>query len=114
MGMLFMMLAITRAFHAFRVRSLLPDAVKLGAATAVITAVGVIALRVPIPTFAVGRSVAAVQLLMVSGGCLLAMWPALRLTKAVSGAEGRAILTAILGRRARFITERARLVETGQ
>ena len=114
MGMLFMMLAITRAFHAFRVRSLLPDAVKLGAATAVITAVGVIALRVPIPTFGVGRSVAAVQLLMVSGGCLLAMWPALRLTKAVSGAEGRAILTAILGRRARFITERARLVETEQ
>ncbi len=98
-GMVFMLYAITKTFHAFHPRALLPDALKLTMATAVVLAAGAVATQIPLPAMSSARWLAVLDLGKVSLACLLAAWPALVLTKSVTGAEGRALLGIVLPRR---------------
>lgn len=98
LGMLFMLFALTKAFEAFRVRSLLADALRLTAAITVVLSAAGAALLLPIPEVSSPRLAAILQLAKVSLACLVAAWPALWLTRSVTGEEGRALLGAFLPR----------------
>jgi hypothetical protein len=97
-GLLFMGFAITETFHAFVAKSLLPDALKLFIATAMLVTVGLAAYELPLPSTSNLRLQAVLGLAKISFACLLAAWPVLWLTKSVNGDEGRALLGAILPR----------------
>jgi O-antigen/teichoic acid export membrane protein len=98
-GMAFMIFAIARTFHAFRPQSLLPDALKLTAATVGVLAVGAIATRIPLPIISGDRLQALLELGKVFLVCILAVWPALWLTKSITGREGTAIMNILRPRR---------------
>jgi O-antigen/teichoic acid export membrane protein len=100
-GMVFMLYAITKTFRAFHPRSLLPDALRLTVASAVVLMAGAIAMRLPLPVTPNPRWHAILELGKVSLGCLLAVWPALRLTKSITGAEGKALISILIPRRLR-------------
>jgi O-antigen/teichoic acid export membrane protein len=96
LGMLFMVFALTRTFHLFRAKSLLPDAVRLTMAAALILGVGAVASYIPLPGNPGGRLSATLRLVEVSLACLLVAWPSLLRTGAVTRAEGRALFGAFL------------------
>jgi O-antigen/teichoic acid export membrane protein len=100
-GMVFMWYAIARTFHAFDVKALLPDSLKLLVATAAILAAGATGLYLPIHAISSNaRIVALFQLAAISMACLLAAVPALLLTRSVTAAEGKTLLGVFLpGRR---------------
>jgi hypothetical protein len=100
-GMLFMVYAISRTFEGFQAKLLLPDAVRVGLGSIAILAAGAIAAHLPIPHIANPRMVATVKLGMISLGCLVAAWPALSLTNAVSSGERKALLGVLLPQRFR-------------
>jgi hypothetical protein len=100
-GMIFMLYAITKTFHAFHPRSLLSDAAKLTLASAAVLVAGAIATRVPLPAIAGVRWMAVLDLGKVLLACLAATWPALVLTKSVTGAESKALISIVLPRRVR-------------
>lgn len=97
-GMVFMMYAVTKTFHSFHPNSLLPDALRLTMASGAILLAGLIASRIPLPAMANGRWLAVLDLAKVSLACLVAAWPALVLTKSVTGAEGRTLIGIVLPR----------------
>jgi len=99
-GVLFMLFALTRTFHSFKVKTLLPDAVRLTAATALILTAGVVAARIPIALASNARLIAALRLGEASLACLVMAWPALLLTKSVTGLEWKAFLGVFLPRHA--------------
>jgi O-antigen/teichoic acid export membrane protein len=101
-GMLFMLFALTQTFQQFRAESLLPDAARLTAAAAIVLGVGVIASHLPIGLDFGGRMFATVKLVGISSLCLLATWPSLLWTGAVTPVEGRALVDAFLPNRARL------------
>jgi O-antigen/teichoic acid export membrane protein len=99
-GVVFMFFAISATFRSFTVRVLLPDTLKLIVGTAAIISAGLIASLFPIPWTGSQRMIATLKLGEISLACLLAAWPALTLTKAVSAAEGRTIWDVfLLGRK---------------
>ncbi len=98
-GMVFMLYAVTKTFHAFELKALLPDALRLTVATGVVLVAGSIAARIPLPAIASMRWRAVLELGKVSLACLLAAWPALMLTKSVTGAEGKALISIVRPRR---------------
>jgi O-antigen/teichoic acid export membrane protein len=97
-GMVFMLYAITKTFHAFHPRLLLPDALRLTVASGAVLLAGAIATQIPLPAIANARWLAVLELGKVSLACLLATWPALALTKSVTGAEGRALVNILIPR----------------
>jgi O-antigen/teichoic acid export membrane protein len=98
-GMLFMAFAIAKTFHSFRVRSLMPDALKVAAATAFILTAALATDRfVPSPLIASDRLSAMFRLAKVGAACLLAALPAFVLTGSVTRTEGRALMSAFLPR----------------
>jgi len=90
-GLLFMLVALTRTFHLFRVRALLPDTVRLTAAAGVILGAGILASYLPVPGDTTGRLFAALKLAEISCACLIVAWPVLRRTGAITAAEGHAL-----------------------
>lgn len=98
-GMVFMLFALTKTFHVFRAKSLLPDFIKLVSATALILAAGIAASHLPIPSGFSTRISAALTLAEVLLACLLAAWPALLITRSVTSAEGKAIVGIFLSHR---------------
>jgi O-antigen/teichoic acid export membrane protein len=100
-GVVFMLFALTKTFVAFRVRLLLPDALKLTAAIAIVLAAAGAASLLPIPAPSNPRLGALLHLATVSLASLLAGWPALMLTKSLTSKEGRALVAAILPHRNR-------------
>jgi len=100
-GMLFMLFALEKAFEAFRVRFLLTDTLRLTAAIAVVLSAAGVALLLPVPAVSNPRLAATLQLAKVTLACLVAAWPALVLTKSLTGTEGRALVGAFLPRRGR-------------
>lgn len=101
LGMVLMMFALTHTFHLFRAKSLLPDAVRLTTAAALILGVGTVASYVPLPGDPGGRLSATLKLVEIGLACLLVAWPSLLRTGAVTRAEGRALFGAFLPRRSR-------------
>jgi O-antigen/teichoic acid export membrane protein len=89
-GVLFMLFALTRTFHSFRAKTVIPDALRLTAATTLVLAAGAVAAQIPPPTVSNLRIFATLRLGEVSLACLLMSWPALLLTKSVTGVEWKA------------------------
>jgi O-antigen/teichoic acid export membrane protein len=98
-GMFFMLFAITKTFEAFEAKSLLPDTVKLALASAAMIAAGYAAVQLPLPDGFETRVLATLQVATIALACLLAAWPAFRLTRAISDAEMKAVLGTLVPRR---------------
>jgi O-antigen/teichoic acid export membrane protein len=98
-GVLFMLFALTRAFEAFRVKLLIPDAVRLTAAAVIILSAAGFASLLPVPAPSNARLGALMHLATISLAGLLASWPALVLTKSLTNKEGRALMGALLPHR---------------
>lgn len=86
-SMTFMFFALKHAFPWFRVRVLVPDALKLTLASAATAVLALLAVRLPIPSFVAERSAAVVHTCAVGGFTLAAALPLLLLTKALSADE---------------------------
>lgn len=97
-GMLFMVFALTETFEMFRAKLLVPDALKLSVATVAILTVGVLASHVPLPGGLSGRVLATTRLLEVTLACMIAAWPSLWMTHAVTTSERSAIFNVLLRR----------------
>jgi O-antigen/teichoic acid export membrane protein len=98
-GMVFMLFALTRTFHLFYAKSLLPNAIKLMTAAILILGAGVIAARIPLPGGLSGRLLATMKLGEACLGCLIVAWPVLVRTGSVTATEGRALFSAFLVKR---------------
>jgi hypothetical protein len=100
-GVVFMFFAMKATFRAFSGRMFARDAVRIGAASLLVVGIGALAGLIPIPFTANLRLTAALKLCEVSLACMIVAWPALVITKSVSGAEKRSLLDAIIpGRKA--------------
>jgi O-antigen/teichoic acid export membrane protein len=95
-GMAFMVFALTRTFHLFRAKDLIPDVLRMAVSTSVILAAGMLASCVPNPADLGGRLLAGVKLLEISVASLLVAWPSLLYTGSVTASEGRALFHAFL------------------
>jgi O-antigen/teichoic acid export membrane protein len=96
-GMVFMWYAIAKTFHAFDLRSLVPDSLKLITATVAILAAGALGYHLPVHVISSNaRLDALLQLGAITTACLLAAVPALWLTRSVTAAEGKALLNSLL------------------
>jgi hypothetical protein len=100
-GMLFMIFALMRTFPSFHMRDLIPDTMRLTGATAIMMAAGLLFATFPSPEIHNARALALFQLGKIVAGCLLAAWPALMVTRSITGAEGRAIINVLVPRRFR-------------
>jgi O-antigen/teichoic acid export membrane protein len=100
-GMIFMGYAVDKTFEGFRLKILLPDAVRVGLGSIAILAAGALAAHVPLPHLGSVRILAAAKLGMICLGCLAAAWPALVLTNAVSSGERKALLGVLVPQRNR-------------
>jgi O-antigen/teichoic acid export membrane protein len=98
-GIIFMLFALTKAFEAFRVGLLLPDALRLTAAIAIVLSAAWAASLLPVPALSSARLTAVLHLAVISFASLIAAWPALVLTKSVTSKEGRALVGALLPHR---------------
>jgi O-antigen/teichoic acid export membrane protein len=98
-GMVFMIYAVAKTFRSFNPGALLPDALKLTAATAAAMLAGLIATQVPLPVIFSQRWMAVMELAKVFLASALAAWPALMLTKSITGAESKALMGIVLPKR---------------
>jgi hypothetical protein len=87
---------VAKTFRAFHPGDLLPDLLKLTIATAAAMLAGLIASQVPPPAIFNQRWMALMELGEVFIACVLAAWPALMLTKSITGAEGKTLMGIIL------------------
>ena len=94
-GMIFMVYALTRTFHVFRAKSLAPDTVKMTTAALLIIGTGAIASYIPLPIDQTSRLATTMRLIEVSTACLLAAWPSLLWTGAVTSNEAAAVRAAL-------------------
>jgi O-antigen/teichoic acid export membrane protein len=98
-GMIFMMFALKRTFHSFGAMALIPDALKLIGAATLVVASGAIAIQIPLLGVTNARLAVGLKLGEASLVVLLMVWPALRLTRALTELERSAILSLFLPRR---------------
>ena len=101
LGMVFMLFAVSKTFHAFRASDLLSDALRLTSATACVLVTGALATQIPLPSLPSARWSAVLELGKIALASLAAVWPALRLTKSLTKAEGKAIKQILVPRRMR-------------
>lgn len=99
MGMLFMLSALTRTFHAFRTRWLVPDAIRMIAAAAVIIGIGALASQIPIAGDLAGRKFATLKLGEITLACALVTWPILVGIGAVTADDKAALFSAVFPRK---------------
>lgn len=102
-GVIFMIVAMSRIFHAFNVKVLVRDAFRIAAATALVVGAGAAMSMLPIPWAVPERLNALFRLGEIGMGCLLMAWPALMVTKSISSAERRSILDAMVPSRRRVL-----------
>lgn len=99
-GVVFMFFAMATTFQAFSARIVTHDAVKISAATAIVIVAGGAAGMIPIGWSATERVMTTIKLAEIGFGCLVVAWPAMIITKAISSAERRTLVEAIVpGRR---------------
>jgi len=97
-GMLVIWRSLSRTFRGFRARTLMPDLLRLVAATAVTLAAAAMVAHVGAPWGASARFLAVIRLGAVSLVALAVAGPALLLTGSVSRTEARTILDTLRGR----------------
>lgn len=95
-GVIYMFCAMTSVLSFFDPRKLIPDAMRLAAATAVMITVGVAAVMLPTPLGTGNRAAAFIKLGEVSLACLIASWPAVALTKSISTEEQSTVLGLLI------------------
>jgi O-antigen/teichoic acid export membrane protein len=95
-GMIFMIYALTRTFESFEVKLLVPDAIRLTGASALIFTAGILASHAPMPGSLNARAYAIVKLAEIVIGCALVAWPALRYTGSLTAPEVEALFSAIV------------------
>ena len=103
-GMSVMLIGLTHTFSLLRVRALLPDAIRIVIAAAVILTAGAAASHIPIPLHVGGRLEATLRLCEICVGCVIVGWPSLASTGSVTAAEGRALFSAFIPQRANSST----------
>jgi O-antigen/teichoic acid export membrane protein len=96
LGMLFMVFALTKTFEVFRAKNLLPDTLRVTAASIIIFGAGVAASYIPLPVSFTGRSLATLRLLEIALVCAIVSWPSLVRTGSVTSEEGKAMFGAFL------------------
>lgn len=97
-GVVFMFFAMSATFHVFSVKMFAQDSLRISLAAALIVGAGAVAGMIPLPWSMAERLSALVKLGEIGLGCLLAAWPVLLLTRAVSGGERRTMI-ALISRR---------------
>ncbi len=100
-GMLFMGYAMAKTFKGFSLKDVATDFFKLAMASGLILMVGTLASHLPLPQLANARLLAIIRLGIASFGCLVAAWPALYLTGAVTAGEKQVLMGMLLPRRFR-------------
>jgi len=101
LGMMFMLYALTATFPGLRFRDLLPDTIRLIVAIALILGAAVLASYMPLPGTGYPRIDSLLDLAKVGIASLLALWPALSVTRSVTPAETRALASVILPKKFR-------------
>lgn len=94
-GMLFMLFALTRAFHLFRAVSLVPDMIRMTLAVALILLVGAIVSYVPVPGGLEGRLPAILKVVAAFAACLLVAWPLAVRTRVITATDRAALVNAL-------------------
>jgi O-antigen/teichoic acid export membrane protein len=103
-GMSVMLYGLTFTFDGFRVKSLLPNVLRLGTAAVLILASGIITAHVPLFEQLGTRLNATVRLIQACIGCLLLALPSLAFTGSITREEGKALFSAFRPGRAHAIT----------
>lgn len=91
-GVILMLLVLEKTFHLFKTKMLVPDTVRLAVATAGIVGFAAISAYALPDLGYNARIQAAVKVVVVCVATLMASYPALYLTGAISGSETRSIL----------------------
>jgi O-antigen/teichoic acid export membrane protein len=91
-GVVYMFMAMTSTLNFFNLRILVPDALRLVAATSVVIAAGAAVTAFSTSTGASTREGIMLKLGEIVLACLAVAWPAVALTKSVSTAERRMLL----------------------
>jgi O-antigen/teichoic acid export membrane protein len=99
LGVAFMFFGIVATLDGFSARAVARDTSRIAIATAMIVGAGALAGAVPVPWGLPERLTATVKLCEIALGSLIAIWPALVLTKPISNAERRTVLALIFGQR---------------
>jgi len=97
-GMIFMLFALAHTFLHFKIKSLLPDTIRMVIAAVLIIGAGVLASYIPLPVGVTGQSLAVFRLIIVGAACLLVAWPSLTKTGSLDPAESRALFGSLLRR----------------
>ena len=100
-GMIFMLIAITKTYSGFQVKSLLPQTLKLMVATLATLTVGYALSHLPLHVTYTSRILATIQLTLAIVGCALAVGPALWITRSVSSDERKTLFRALVPSRFR-------------
>lgn len=94
-GVVFMFFAMAATFRAFSPKLFVQDTVRISLAAAMIVGAGAVMGAIPLPWSMAARVTATVKLGEIALGCLIAAWPVLILTRAVSGSESRTMIALI-------------------
>ena len=92
LGVVYMFFAMTSALGDFRPKDLVPDAMRLTAATLLLITAGIAVAMTPAPWAISARMIAAVKLGEVSLACLIAFLPAIVLTRSATVEEQGTVL----------------------
>ncbi len=117
-GVIYMLIAMTVTFHAFDLKILSRDTLRIAMATALVVCAGIAAGMIPIQLGVnlhlafltkhlnengIERLNALIKLCECGLGCLLMAWPALVVTKSISSAERRSIMDSVMPGRRRVL-----------
>ena len=95
-GMVLMFFAITHTFQGFSLKLVLPDFLRIGAATLLIVGAGWLASNIPLPWVHSARLLSTARLGVISLACALCALPALYFTQSISRAEFGALKDSFL------------------
>jgi O-antigen/teichoic acid export membrane protein len=100
-GMILMLFAMMKTYKGFHIRSLLPQTLKIVAASFVTILIGFALSRLPLHFISNPRALATSQLGLAIVGCLIAIGPALWVTNSVTADERKTLLKTIVPSRFR-------------
>lgn len=98
-GVAYMFFAMRVAVPQFRLKIIIPDALRLIGATALIISAGIIVVAVLPVNGTPGRATALVRLVEVLAACLVVLLPAFVFTKSITGKEQKAVLDLLTFRK---------------
>jgi O-antigen/teichoic acid export membrane protein len=91
-GMIFMIFVLTKTYHAFDIKGLLRDALRLAAATIGVVAMGMLAAHLPVPSATSVRAMAAIRMGAISFAVIVSLYPFLYFTGALTREDVQSIL----------------------